>query len=259
MASEIWTGPSLTFVKPSGTDGTLPANQDRLMPDVWLTRNLTMGLFNAAQETTYERYSSPIGTEWAYGTLANYSSLTYTNWEGWNGHNPPSMVGKDAVLHLISDDIYLSIKFTVWGGRGGAFSYERSTPIPEPSAALLTVLGLAMARYGAGCALLAAYLAGEAGPKLPLVFAAMRDKDVGGMFLALLPAVCALFVTQASNPRTTDLDVLAHHARMVAPNLSVTIEPSLDEALDAAWRISRRIVVAGSIFLVGDVIKRIGG
>ena len=145
MASEIWTGPSLTFVKPSGTDGTLPANQDRLTPDVWLTRNLTMGLFNAAQETTYERYSSPIGTEWAYGTLANYSSLSYTNWEGWNGHNPPSMVGKDAVLHLISDDIYLSIKFTVWGGRGGAFSYERSTPIPEPSAALLTMLGLAMA------------------------------------------------------------------------------------------------------------------
>ena len=111
----------------------------------------------------------------------------------------------------------------------------------------------------AGAAALAAYLAGEAGPKLPLVFAAMRDKDVGGMFLALLPAVGAVFVTQASNPRTTDLDVLAHHARIVAPNLPVKIEPSLDEALDAAWRISRRIVVAGSIFLVGDVIKRIGG
>jgi dihydrofolate synthase/folylpolyglutamate synthase len=111
----------------------------------------------------------------------------------------------------------------------------------------------------AGAAALAAYLAGAGGPKLPLVFAAMRDKDVAGMFLALLPVVGAVFVTQASNPRTTDPEVLAHHARVVAPNVPVKIEPSLDEALDAAWRISRRIVVAGSIFLVGDVIKRIGG
>ena len=111
----------------------------------------------------------------------------------------------------------------------------------------------------AGAAALAAYLAGAGGPKLPLVFAAMRDKDAGAMFLALLPAVGAVFVTQASNPRTTDPEVLAHHARVVAPNVPVKIEPSLDEALDAAWRISRRIVVAGSIFLVGDVIKRIGG
>ena len=110
----------------------------------------------------------------------------------------------------------------------------------------------------AGAAALAAYLAGAGGPKLPLVFAAMRDKDVGGMFLALLPAVGAVFMTQASNPRTTDPEVLAHHARMAAPNVPVKIEPSLDEALDAAWQISRRIVVAGSIFLVGDVLKRIG-
>ncbi|PYR31544.1 MAG: bifunctional folylpolyglutamate synthase/dihydrofolate synthase [Acidobacteria bacterium] len=110
----------------------------------------------------------------------------------------------------------------------------------------------------AGAAALAAYLAGAGGPKLPLVFAAMRDKDVGGMFLALLPAVGAVFMTQASNLRTTDPEVLAHHARIAAPNVPVQIEPSLDEALDAAWQISRRIVVAGSIFLVGDVLKRIG-
>ena len=111
----------------------------------------------------------------------------------------------------------------------------------------------------AGAAALAAYLAGAGRPKLPLVFAAMRDKDVGGMFLSLLPAVGALIVTRASNPRTTDPEELAHRARIVAPDMPVAIEPSLDEALAAAWRISRRIVVAGSIFLVGDVIKRIGG
>ena len=138
LGSEIWNGPSLTFVRPSGVDWMQASNQDRLTPSVWLVRDTTRGLFNATQETLYEHYFSPANTEWAYGNLANFSSLTYTNWEGWNGHNPPSMVGRDAVLHLILDDIYLSIKFTSWGGPGGAYSYERSTPsVPEPSAGLL--------------------------------------------------------------------------------------------------------------------------
>jgi hypothetical protein len=30
------------------------------------------------------------------------------------------------------------------------------------------------------------------------------------------------------------------------------------EALEAAWRLSTRIVVAGSIFLIGDVLKQSG-
>jgi hypothetical protein len=38
------------------------------------------------------------------------------------------MVGNDAVVHLISEDIYIDIKFTVWGSRAGNFTYTRSTP-----------------------------------------------------------------------------------------------------------------------------------
>ena len=50
------------------------------------------------------------------------------------------------MLHLISDDIYLSIKFTSWGGSSGGFSYNRSTPaVPEPSSAVLILAGLAAA------------------------------------------------------------------------------------------------------------------
>ena len=36
---------------------------------------------------------------------------------------------------------------------------------------------------------------------LPLVFAAMRDKDVGEMFRALLPETESVVLTRASNPR----------------------------------------------------------
>ena len=111
----------------------------------------------------------------------------------------------------------------------------------------------------AGAAALASYL--EDAPPVPLVFAAMRDKDVPQMFDALLPAVSHLVLTRASNPRSTDPESLAviarTSARAFAPELPITIASSLDDALAVAWRLSPRITVAGSIFLLGDVLKRL--
>ena len=147
QGATIWEGPITNFTKPNSADWTLPANQDRMTSGVWLTRNTTLGLFNAATETNYTHHSSPADTEWAYGTLANYASLTYRDWEDWfggrPGGGPPSTVGKPAVLHLVAEDIYLSIEFTSWGGNFGGFSYQRSTPsVPEPSTTLMLLAGL---------------------------------------------------------------------------------------------------------------------
>ncbi len=110
----------------------------------------------------------------------------------------------------------------------------------------------------AGAAALASYLRADAGGPRPLVFAAMRDKDIAGMFAALLPAVGRLIITRASNARAADPESLADQARAAAPALPIAIEPAIGDALDAAWRTSPRIVVAGSIFLLGDVMKRLG-
>ena len=85
----------------------------------------------------------------------------------------------------------------------------------------------------------------------------MRDKDVDGMFAALLPSASHLVITRASNTRSAEPAALAELARTIAPDLPITIEASLDEALAIAWRLSPRIVVAGSIFLLGDVLKRL--
>ncbi len=132
----VWTGPPTTFTKAAGADPTLPANQDRITPNVWITRAGTTGIYNAKSETSFTHGVSPAGTEWANGTTTNYASLTYQPWEPWTGGaggGPPSTVGRAAVLHLISEDIYLDIKFTSWGSGalgGGAFAYERSTPTP---------------------------------------------------------------------------------------------------------------------------------
>jgi dihydrofolate synthase/folylpolyglutamate synthase len=91
----------------------------------------------------------------------------------------------------------------------------------------------------------------------PLVFAAMRDKDAAGMIEALAPFLQAVVVTKASNPRAMDPSELARLVHAAAPRVSVAVERSPREALSAAWRMSPRIVVAGSIFLLGDVMEEL--
>src|ERR1017187_8019183 len=132
-AATIWTGPTTTFVNNAGSDPTQAVNQDRLTPNVWITRDSSHGIYNAKTETAFAHFFSPGDTEWADGTTATYSSLTYTDWNTWarNIHGGPgNTVGVNAVLHLISDNIYLDVQFTSWGGSGGGFSYQRSTPAP---------------------------------------------------------------------------------------------------------------------------------
>jgi dihydrofolate synthase / folylpolyglutamate synthase len=109
----------------------------------------------------------------------------------------------------------------------------------------------------AGAAALAAYLGETFDEKLPLVFAAMRDKDVPRMFEVLLPAVSTVILTRASNRRSADLEDLAQQASAATSKTSVLIRPALADALATAWSLSPRIVVAGSIFLLGDVLREI--
>jgi dihydrofolate synthase/folylpolyglutamate synthase len=110
----------------------------------------------------------------------------------------------------------------------------------------------------AGAGALASYLRGAGGTPPVLVFAAMRDKDARGMLRVLLPAVGHLIVTRAANSRSADPAALAGEARAVAPDLTVDVVSSPVDALAAAWTISSRVVVAGSIFLLGDIMKEIG-
>jgi dihydrofolate synthase/folylpolyglutamate synthase len=116
------------------------------------------------------------------------------------------------------------------------------------------VVVLDAAHNPSGAQALAAYLVGLPGGVPPIVFSVMQDKDARGMLEALLPAARALVVTRASNRRTADPEALAALARTLAPDLDVLVVNDPAAAMEAAWRIAPVIVVAGSVFLLGDVI-----
>jgi folylpolyglutamate synthase/dihydropteroate synthase len=82
------------------------------------------------------------------------------------------------------------------------------------------------------------------------------------MLRVLLPAVSSFVATRASNARSADPEALADRARTIAqataPSLEIVAAASLDAALADAWRRSSRIVAAGSIFLLGDVMQQLG-
>ena len=128
-AATVWSGPLITYTQPA-SDPTQAANRDQLTASVSLTRAALSGMFNGVSETFYTHNVSPADTEWAVGFLTNYATLTYASWEvAGSGHPVFNLPGKQLVVHLISDDIYLSLQFTSLGGQGsGGFSYIRSTP-----------------------------------------------------------------------------------------------------------------------------------
>jgi hypothetical protein len=144
------------FSKPSFADPTLPANQDRITGNVWLTRGTNQGLFNARVETGYVDIS-PADTEWATALMSanagetiaasNWQDLAFDDWISayggmGTGSLPANLLANNAVVHLITDDIYLDLRFTSWSGGGGSFSYQRAAAIPEPTSVTVLLMGL---------------------------------------------------------------------------------------------------------------------
>lgn len=140
QGATVWNGPVITYTQPQ-PDPTVTANWDQLTANVAITRAVSAGIFNGVTETFYTHNFSPADTEWAEGSLADYATLPYTDWETVGGGSPVlNLPGKQLVLHLVTDDIYLSVKFTAIGGHfTGGFSYERSTPASANLAPEVTI------------------------------------------------------------------------------------------------------------------------
>ncbi|MBN2612353.1 MAG: choice-of-anchor D domain-containing protein, partial [Bacteroidales bacterium] len=119
-------GPSVNFTKADGVDWTLAANQDPWTPNVTITRANSQGIFNIADEGSYQWDVSPSGTLWSYGKTREVAPDDYEVWRDAVNSNPPSMVGKPMSVYLTNDDMYADIVFNSWTqSGGGGFSYTR--------------------------------------------------------------------------------------------------------------------------------------
>ena len=123
----VWNGPIMTFEKADGTDPQMAMNQDQISASVSITRGNDGGqIFNIQQEAEADKDASPRGTQWAVGTIDQIDNLNFQPFR--DAVKPSEVVGKDLVLFLVDEDIFLSVKFTKWSEeKKGGFAYERST------------------------------------------------------------------------------------------------------------------------------------
>lgn len=124
----VWSGPTIEFVKESGANPLETINQDQIAPSVSITRGNDGGqIYNIILENKSEKDFSPLGTQWAIGDTSNLYNLTFGPFRTIVGR-PQEVVGKKLVLHIMQENIYLSVEFTSWfQGQNGGFSYKRST------------------------------------------------------------------------------------------------------------------------------------
>jgi hypothetical protein len=149
-ASTFWTGPTTNYVEPGA------GAADVLIPGaVSLARGTRLWLYNTNVDVFGAGTGTPSDTEWAFGTIDQFNSLTYKSFSdirtdaSLSGQNLGSYLttggpgggAKPMVVHLINQDIYLSLIFTSWPpSAGGGFGYNRSTPAavvaPQPTVSI---------------------------------------------------------------------------------------------------------------------------
>ncbi len=151
------------------------------------------------------------------------------------------------VVNVPAESIVAGIRDVKWAGR------LQMVEVPDGRRVLLDA-----AHNPAGAWALASYLKREFPEPLPIVFGAMRDKDVALMLKNLLPAASAMVMTEAATPRAHSAAELAQIARKIAPKAKIDVEPDPARALERAWRRCPVACVAGSIFLVGDILGSLG-
>lgn len=95
----------------------------------------------------------------------------------------------------------------------------------------------------------------------------LGDKDAVGFLETLAPVVSHVVVTAPQSPRALPVDELARIARDVLGETKVSTASSPAEALELAVELADKtgeyagmgVVVTGSVVLVGDIIKAVGG
>jgi dihydrofolate synthase/folylpolyglutamate synthase len=148
----------------------------------------------------------------------------------------------DAIgIKVDGDAIRAGLERTNWPGRLERVEYRG------------TEILLDAAHNPAGANALAAFLDEAGWTGVALVFGALRDKDVAGMVTPLAAACDRIVCTTPASPRALAASELGAIAAACAPGRAVEVVPDPADALERARAVSRRVVVAGSIFLIGPL------
>ncbi len=99
------------------------------------------------------------------------------------------------------------------------------------------------------------------------VVGVLAGKDALGILEALEPSIDRVVITEPSSPRALPVDDLAELAREVFGDDRVFIEPDLGDALSRALELAEEsgefggsgVLVTGSVVLVGDARRALGG
>lgn len=105
----------------------------------------------------------------------------------------------------------------------------------------------------AGAAALASYLQDTGSRKLPIVFAAMSDKDLKGMITPLRPVASAFIATTVPHARARSAEQLCDEIRALAPGIPSEPVADPEQAVMRALALGGRAVAAGSIYMVGPL------
>jgi dihydrofolate synthase/folylpolyglutamate synthase len=104
-------------------------------------------------------------------------------------------------------------------------------------------------------------------PPAAVVFACARDKDARAMLQRLhaFAPQARLWLTRTRSERALPVDALLEHAAAVgaeasaAPSVAEALAPLLDHGDDGRGRASGRVLLAGSLFAVGEAMEAVGG
>jgi len=90
--------------------------------------------------------------------------------------------------------------------------------------------------------------------KATLILGMLADKDLRGVCAALLPLAARVLAVSVRGPRGCAAAEVRRIVRELAPELECAIAPKLPNALCVALALRERILVAGSLFLVGETL-----
>jgi dihydrofolate synthase/folylpolyglutamate synthase len=104
-----------------------------------------------------------------------------------------------------------------------------------------------------GARALASYILEVYERPLPAVIGVMRDKEIDKIVSALAPAVSHFICTAAASSRAASPDEIADAVRRLAPGTPVSTAESGRAALRASAGLGSPVVVAGSLYLAGEI------